>query len=158
MTPNDFLVEVKKYEMLRDAHDESHSYKCETALNSAESMMDVLDVLDDYYFPVLRTIEVSRGEKFSLLKETLLKHCKYFFSLPLTQMVCGASAQLSGVVPALIERNISNNSMSQFISEPVNINFQSSYGMSSNASGYVDTHGLREGIVDSIVLQLMAMA
>lgn len=158
MTPNDYMIEVKKFEMLRDAQGDDHVYLYNTRLNSAKTIAQVIDVLDDLYLPVLRQLDLSRSEKFTLLKETLKGHCGYFFDLPLTQMVNGATSALSGHVPARLERNVSTYSGdSAHISEPVTINFSYSSQGAVSSSGFVDMSGLREAVVDSITLQLLAM-
>jgi hypothetical protein len=155
MNYQEFINEVKKFELLKYGEDMEHKFQYPVAIRAAPSVEALLDALEEYVFPVFNQFDVAKREQFALLKQLLQENnCGYTAKAPSYLNGFGTGSSIMSNMPAHIVRNVSNNNgYSQHLREPVNIEFDNM--SSSSNSVMINCPELQMIMVDSIVMNLL---
>ena len=155
MNYQEFINEMKKFELLKYGEDMEHKFQYPVAIQAAVTAELLLDALEEYVFPVFNQFDVTKRQQFSLLKQLLQENqCGYTSKAPSFINGFGTGSSIMSNMPAHITRNVSNsNGYTQHLREPVNIEFDNM--SSSTNSAIVNCPELQMLMVDSIVMNLL---
>jgi hypothetical protein len=155
MNYQEFINEVKKFELLKYGEDMEHKFQYPVVIRTASSVEALLDALEEYVFPVFNQFDVTKREQFALLKQLLQESsCGYTAKAPSYFNGVSMGSSITSHMSAHIIRNVSNNNgYSQHLREPVNIEFDNM--SSSSNSVMVNCPELQMLMVDSIVMNLL---
>ena len=148
-----FKNEVQKMELLQFAQDDSHTYKAWSELSASDTMEKLIDVMETYFFPVFRSFEMTRAEQFSLLRQMVTYgNIRYFTAMQ--EYYLPSSGGMMTSMNVKLNRNISNGSESNWVSEPVTIDFGSN---SMPVPMSLDLKPYRNAAIDSLILHIQLM-
>ena len=154
MEATQLIEEINKFESLQHSNgvDDYRPFLFSTAWSNAKELEAMMDTFEEFVAPVLRSFDLNFRERVVLLKGFFnAKPSGYVSDIPWSTHAPNIAMTSC---PAEIQRNVSNGSRSNYINEPVTINFT---GMSSSTTLPVDLSAMRKAVIDCLALQFANM-